>query len=356
MREKLKVIKELKARYYIGTKAAYSLYLESKRWYDLESRLKTDISAEGGNPNFGPSVNELAEAYSCITKIASHIQYKIGKYYHSTLNGTDKILPYDALIDKFMDNYAFSLSEIREEKRSESNLLGITDPITDSLTDSLINSLTDSLTDSLNDLLTDSLTDLLTDKTNLEAFSLSLIFYLGQEQERYSKFFKERDIPIGSVKELISQIDESYSTAVKDFCLGLFKGQSEAMALERLSLDRDSNSDPLYYRLKREQIDHKDEMQKLYLTRYIAEKRISTYEDFLTTVKTELNMIKELTPEETENVINVYKTGCEKAGIPIMEDNIEFFKNPNEPYKIESVEYLRLISNRHRRWIQNFFK
>lgn len=278
LKAKLEAVKELKQQYYLGSKAAYHLVKEKQKSLDLENKLKKEIAKKGISPNFGPSYIELEEVNESINNINNSISASIERAY-KTFSGNylpmnereEKYNIYTSLEDLFLKNFALNRSKLAEQKE--------------------IN-------------------------PKQKAFILTLENYVTVLLSKYQDFFERRNIPKEVLKEGIRISKEKILRDANLFLkTSFFEGRKEANRLEFTNMTGGKYSDVLFDRLENEQILYKDEMQKIYLSRFIAERNIKNYGDFLDIIQ---------------------------------------FENDTMGDNKKEYEYLKLISNRHKNWIKNF--
>lgn len=285
LKAKLEAVKQLKAQYYIGSQSAYHLIKENQESLDLEQRLKEEVSKRGISPNFCPSYLELDEVRECIKEV------------DGSING-DFLREYQKATGKYPSTRLLAqLFEKVFEPSRESFLVAYA--VNKAKSESIFRQLGYIGTNK---------------KSKLISFRQTLAIHYNDLFFRYSELFGRENIP----EELILN-EEKINEKVQDFLDGFYMGKLESDRLAIIGVKGTKSCDVLYDRLKREQILHRDEMQKTYLLRFMAEENIKDFDDFqiVTKIKTET---RESDSEE----------GKEKR------------------------KYLRLISNRHKNWIKKF--
>ncbi len=284
LKAKLEAVKQLKTQYYIGSKSALHLVKETEGSLNLEHKLKEDISKEGIKSKFGPSYLELEEIKECIKDITSSINGTIEATYKMFMGkflSSKNRIEYNEQItepakDLFLRNFALNRAKLAEQNEKS---------------------------------------------PKEKAFILTLEDYLPGIFSQYADFFKRKNIPEEVLKKAVKISKEKISRDTNVFLsTRFFEGKAEADRLEHINMRGGKYSDVLFDRLENEQVIHRDEMQRTYLARFIGEKNIKDYNDFLDTVRFSI-----------------------ESG------------DDNEKERKEK-EYLKLISNRHKNWIKRFLE
>ncbi len=281
LKDKLETIKELKSQYYIGSKAAYIIANEgkdNKNLKNLEQELKERISGIGLPAEFCPDYSELEEAARGFDHAEIIIKEMIKEEYKKFTDDslTDDPPPFFMRFTKwdFLEQYGL-------QKAKELKKLGIEE------------------------------------EAKSEAFSSTLKYYYDWKKNDYVNLFNNMNLPkeilynaFREIENLILGITDKFSES--RFSMSNFDGSLLGIGVKY---------DNLFKRLEREQILHKDDMQKIYLSRFVSEWNITNYNDFSFWVN--------------------------KFTDPL-------FHHPWATKK--ELEYFKSISNRHEKWIKKFFK
>src|SRR3989344_2805250 len=305
----LEAVKQYKQTHYIGSKAALHLVREHKESIDLELRLKAEIEKQGISPAYGPSYIELEEAQDGIQKISNDISASIEREYkewkgifmsaemlkeeYKTIREPAKKL----FIESFALNRAKMAELDKESAKNEGLIITLGDLVSFALYGAKMAEL---------------------ESPKNKGFIIALGNYKKHTRAGYNTFAQENEFPADLIEKAFAGAREKVSRDAGRFLQGFYAGELESERLQFVGMEGAKHSEVLYDRLEREQILHRDEMQKLYLSRHIAESNIRDYEEF----KRDIQLSVEISPIDSEREKDIKK-------------------------------YLRLIVNRHKQWIKN---